>query len=76
MSFIHVWMNGCFSLRLKWKIPQGIQHCIFFGRTDAEAEATIFWPPGVKSSLTGKDSDSAEDWMQKEKGVAEYEMVW
>ena len=28
------------------------------GRTDAEAEAPILWPPDVKSQLTGKDSDA------------------
>ena len=64
------------SKEIKRVNPKGNQLWIFTGRTDAEAEATIFWPPGMKSSLTGKDSDSAEDWMQKEKGVAEYEMVW
>ena len=32
-----------------------------FGRTDAEAEASILWPPDVKSQLTGKDPDSAKD---------------
>jgi len=34
---------------------------IFFGRTDAEAETPIFWPPDVKSSLIGKDPDSGKD---------------
>ena len=29
--------------------PKGNQSCIFIGRTDAEAEATIFWPPDGKS---------------------------
>ena len=42
---------------------------------DGEAEAPIFWPPDVKSWLTGKDSDARKDWGQEEKGVAEDEMV-
>ena len=46
-----------------------------FGRTDAEAEALIFWPPDAKSWLFGKDSDAGKDWRQKEKRVAEDEMV-
>ena len=35
--------------------PKGNQLWIFFGRTDAEAKAPIFWPPDEKSRLTGKD---------------------
>ena len=41
--------------------PKGNQPCIFIGRTDTEAEALILWPPGVKSQLTGKDSDAGKD---------------
>ena len=48
---------------------------IFIERTDAEAEALILWPPDVKTQLIGKDPDAREDWMQKEKGVAEDEMA-
>ena len=44
---------------------------VFTGRTDAEAEAPILWPPDAKSWLIGKDSDSGKGWRQKEKGVAE-----
>ena len=47
--------------------PQGNQSWIFIGRTDAEAVATIFWPPDAKSQLTGKDPDAGKDWEQ-EKG--------
>ena len=32
-----------------------------FGRTDAEAEAPILWPPDAKSQLIGKDSDAGKD---------------
>ena len=40
-----------------------------------EAEASILWPPGVKSQLIGKDPDAGKDWEQEEKGVTENEMV-
>ena len=54
--------------------PKGNQSWIFIGRTDAEAEASILWPP-VKSWLTGKDPDAGKDRGQEEKGVTEDEMV-
>ena len=41
--------------------PTGNQFWIFIGRTDAQAEDTILWPPDVKSWLTGKDPDSGKD---------------
>ena len=47
--------------------PKGNQPWPFFGRTDAEAEAPILWPPDVKSRLIEKDPDAGEDWRQKEK---------
>jgi len=55
--------------------PKGNQSWIFIGRTDAEAEAPILWPPDVKNSLIWKDPDSGKDWKQEEKGVIEDEMV-
>ena len=55
--------------------PKGDQPWIFIGRTDAEAETPIRWPPDGKSWLTGKDPDAGEDWEQEEKGMAEDEMV-
>ena len=45
------------------------------GRTDAEGEAPILWPPEAKSWLTGKDPDAGKDWGQEEKGMTENEMV-
>ena len=54
--------------------PKGNQSWIFIGRTDAEAEASVLWPPNVKSRLTGKDPDAGKDWRQ-EKGMTEDEMV-
>ena len=55
--------------------PKGNQSWIFIGRTDAEAEAPILWPPDKKNGLTGKDSDAGKDWRQEEKGLTEDEMV-
>ena len=54
--------------------PKGNQPWIFIGRTDAKAEAPIFWPPDEKSWLTGKDPDAGKDWRQKNR-LAEDEMV-
>ena len=48
---------------------------MFTGRTDAEGEAPILWPPDVKSWLTVKDSDAEKDWRQEEKGMTKDEMV-
>ena len=55
--------------------PKGNQPWIFIGRTDAEAEAPILWPPDAKSWLIGKDPDAGKDWQQEEKRVTENEMV-
>ena len=44
--------------------PKGNQSWIFTGRTDAEGEAPILWPPDVKSQLTGKDPNAGKDWGQ------------
>ena len=55
--------------------PKGDQSWIFIGRTDAEAEASILWPPHEKSQLTRKGPDAGKDWRQEEKGMIEDEMV-
>ena len=54
---------------------KGNQSWMFTGRTDAEAEAPILWPPDAKSWLIGKDPDAGKEWRQKKKGAAEDEMV-
>ena len=54
--------------------PKGNQPSIFIGRTDAEAETPILWPPDAKSWLIGKDPDAGKDWRQEEKGTNEEEM--
>ena len=55
--------------------PKGNQSWIFIGRTDAEAETPILWPPDVKNWLTGKDPVAGKDWRWEEKGMTEDEMV-
>ena len=45
------------------------------GRTDAEAETPILWPPDSKNWLIWKDPDASKDWKQEEKGTTEDEMV-
>ena len=47
--------------------PKGDQSWIFIGKTDAEAEAPILWPPDVKNWLIGKG------WRQEEKGMTEWD---
>ena len=54
---------------------KGNQSWIFIGRTDAEAETPILWPPDPKNWLIGKDTDAGKNWRQEEKGTAENEMV-
>ena len=81
--------NRCFWIVLLGKIfespldckeikpvnPKGNQSWIFIGRTDAEAQAPVLWPPGVNSWLIWKDPDAGKDWRQEEKGTTEDEMV-
>ena len=55
--------------------PKGNQSWIFIGRTDAEPEATVLWPPDVKSWFIRKDPDARKDRRQEEKGTREDEMV-
>ena len=54
--------------------PKGDQSWVFIGRTDAEAETPILWPPDVKNWLIWKEPDAAKDW-RWEKGTTEDEMV-
>ena len=82
------WKNWCFwtvvlkilenlldRKEIKPVHPKGNQSWIIIGRTDAEAEVPILWPPHVKSQLTGKDPDAGKDWGQQKKGAAEDEMI-
>ena len=54
---------------------KGDQSWVFFGRTDAEAETPVLWPPHAKSWLTGKNPDAWRDWGQEEKGTTEDELA-
>ena len=54
---------------------QGDQSWIFTGRTDAEAETSVLWPPHMKSWLIAKDPDAGRDWGQEEKGTTEDAMA-
>ena len=68
-------------LRVSWTTRRSNQsilkeiNCEFIGRTGAEAEAPILWPPEGKSRLTGKNSDAGKDCGQEEKGATEDEMA-
>ena len=55
--------------------PEGDESWVFIGRTDAETETPILWPPDKKSWLLWKDPDAGKDWGQEEKGTTEDEMV-
>ena len=45
--------------------PKGNQSWIFIGRTDAEAEAPMLWPPDTRSWFIGKDPDAGKDWREE-----------
>ena len=78
--------NWCFWTAVLEKTPsdcreiqpvhsKGDQSWIFFGRTGAEAETPIHWPPDVKNRFIGKDHGAEKDWRLEEKGITENEMV-
>ena len=55
--------------------PKGNQSWLFLGRTNAETETPIIWPPDAKNWLVRKDYFAEKDWRQEEKGTTEDEMV-
>ena len=62
-------------LRVPWTARRSNQSILkefspvhFIGRTDAEAEVSILWPPDAKNWLTGKDPDAGEDWSRRRRG--------
>ena len=59
--------------RLKWLSSSSSRMCI--GRTDAEAETPVLWPPNAKNWLIRKDPDAWKDWRQEEKGTTEDEII-
>ena len=68
-------LESSLDSKIKLVNPKGNQLWIFIGNTDVDAEASILWPPNAKSWLTGKDPDTGRDWRQKEKRVAEDDMI-
>ena len=74
--------NWCFQNIVSGKTPESPLDCkeiqpvhlkgnkssIFIGRTEAEAETPILWPPDAKNWLIGKEPDAGKDWRQEEKG--------
>ena len=63
------------SKEIKRVNPKGNQSWMFIGRTDAEAEVPILWPPDAKNWLIAKDPDAGKDWRQEEKEMAEDETI-
>ena len=63
------------SKEIKSVNPKENQSWIFVGKTNAEAEIPILWPPDWKNWLIWKDPDAGKDWRQEEKGMKEDEMV-
>ena len=55
--------------------PKGNQPWILIGRTNAEAETPILWPPDSRNWLIEKNLDAGKDWRREEKGMTEDEMV-
>ena len=55
--------------------PEGNKLWMFTGRSAAEAEASILWPPDAKNWLIRKDPDAGNDWRQEGKGTTEDKMV-
>ena len=81
--------NGCFWIAVLEKTsgspldgkeikpvhPKENQRWIFIGRTDAEAEAAILWPPDVKCGLIRKNPDAGQERRQEEKETTEDERL-
>ena len=55
--------------------PKGNLSRIIFGKTDAEAETPILWPPDGKKRIIGKDPDAGKDGRWEKKGMTEDEMI-
>ena len=66
--------NPLDSKEIKPLNPKENQSWVFIGRTDAEAEAPVLWPPGAMNRLIREDPDAGKGWRQKEKGTTEDEM--
>ena len=71
------WMkkNSSDYREIKPVSPKGNQSWTFTGRTDAEAEAPVLWPPDVKIWLIRNNPNVGKGWRQKEKGMSEDQTV-
>ena len=72
-SFWTVVLEKTFESPLDYKEIQlvhirGDQSWVFIGKTDAEAETPILWPPDVKNWLIWQDPVAGKDWRQEERG--------
>ena len=74
-NFLEKTLESPLESKIKPVSPKGNQPWKFTGRTDAETEAPIVWPPDAKNWLTGKDLNDGKDWKQQEKGATEEELV-
>ena len=74
LTWLSNWIDWLDCKKIKPINPNVNPPWIFIGRTDAEAEDPILWPPYVKSWLIGKDPDSVKDWGQEEKCLTEDKM--
>ena len=63
------------SKEIKPVHPKGNQSWIFIGRTIAETETSVLWPPDTKNWLLGKDPDAEQDRRQEEKVMTENEII-
>ena len=68
-------LNPLDCKEMKQVNPKGNQSWIFIGRTGAEAETLMLWPPDGKNWLLGKHLDAGKDWRREGKGMTEDEMV-
>ena len=64
------------STEIKLVNPKGNQSWIFIGRTDAEAETPILWPPNVKNWVVGKDPDAGKDWSRRRRTTEDEMIGW
>ena len=62
-------------MEIQLAYPKGNQSWIFTGKTDAESETPILWPPDAKNWLLGKNPDAGKDWRRDKNGITADEMV-
>ena len=68
-------LDSPLDCKIKSVNPKGNQSSIFVGRTDAEAEAPVLWPPDARSQLIRKDPNAGKDQRQEEEGMMEDKLV-